>query len=151
MLYHLITSQYFLFNNIIPVVAEKNCFKIHWGGSEGFNLQTNFERSSAWPSPQNWPKIPLDQWKWESLLPPQWILKHFFSGTTCLYICRILLDHRGDICQYRHCRRQCKFCCHRSIFLQKQCDLQYKSKYKVHFILISSLKLLTYYQLAQLY
>ena len=54
------------------------------------------------------------------------------------------LFSRGGICQCRHCRRQCKFCCQWIRFLQKQRDLQYKWKYKVHFILISSLKQLTY-------
>ena len=52
---------------------------------------------------------------------------------------------RDDICQWRHCQRQCKFFCQRCKFLQKQRDLQYKWKFKVHLILISSLKLLTYY------
>ena len=50
-------------------------------------------------------------------------------------------QHRGEIC---HCWWQCKFFCQRCKFLQKQRDLQYKWKYKVHFILISSLKLLAY-------
>ena len=51
---------------------------------------------------------------------------------------------RDDICQWRHCQRQCKFFCQRCKGLQKHRNLQYRWKYKVHFILISTLKLLTY-------
>ena len=43
---------------------------------------------------------------------------------------------RGGIC---HSRRECKIFGQRCKFLQKQRDLQYKLKYKVHFILILSL------------
>ena len=38
----------------------------------------------------------------------------------------IIIAIRGDICQCRNCRRQCKVFCQRSKFLRKQCDLQYK-------------------------
>ena len=53
---------------------------------------------------------------------------------------------RGGICPYRQSRRKCKvFASGVNFSRKKQRNLQYKWKYKVHFTLISSLKLLTYY------